>query len=191
MPGTWLAIAVDAHADFIWTPAAQLESKSHDDELWQYYLDTAVHFDHSDLRGAVVPESQAVGEQPPFGPLHVVTAVQPDADPDSIESHTRIVILDDELRVAGTRFVRAVGTALDGTHAEESRAVFGLTDEEARRLGRRFGQVAVFAWHGPRWSLLACVGDRHCHRGWRWEPGAGREATPGARGADGRTETSE
>jgi hypothetical protein len=46
--------------------------------------------------------------------------------------------------------------------------VFGVDDTAARQLGQRFGQVAVFAWHGPRWSVLACVGDRRTDSGWRW-----------------------
>ena len=51
---------------------------------------------------------------------------------------------------------------------ERSLAVFGVTVEEALALGRRFGQVAIFDWEGPGWSLLACVGDRRTDRGWRW-----------------------
>lgn len=39
----------------------------------------------------------------------------------------------------------------------------GLSNEEARQFGLRFGQVAVFAWQGPRWSLLASATDRETH----------------------------
>lgn len=66
--------------------------------------------------------------------------------------------------------VPAVGSSLDGSHSEDSRAVFGLTDGQARELGMRFGQVAVFALRGWQWSLLACVGNRESTCGWRWEP---------------------
>lgn len=109
---------------------------------------------------------EADGEDdPPLGGLHVVTAVQPNSLPTSDENLARIAVLDNELEAAGIRAIRAVGISFDGSHREESRAVFGLDDAEARCLGRRFGQVAVFAWTGPRWSLLAWVGDRRTDAG--------------------------
>lgn len=48
-----LAVEVYAYADLDWTPAADLYAKSHDDALWRFYLDTAVHFVQPDLTGAV------------------------------------------------------------------------------------------------------------------------------------------
>jgi hypothetical protein len=78
-------------------------------------------------------------------------------------------VLDRELHAAGITSIPAIGSSFDGNHSEESRAVFGLNDASARGLGRRFGQVAVFAWNGPRWSLLACASDRQTHRSWTWQ----------------------
>lgn len=113
---------------------------------------------------------------PPFGPLHVVTAIQPDPEPDNV-SRARMLVLDRHLHAAGIRSMPAVGSSITGDHSEDSRAVFGLTDQQARDLGAAFGQVAVFAWNGPRWCLLACAGDRQSHRGWQWEPAHPREST--------------
>jgi hypothetical protein len=81
-----------------------------------------------------------------------------------------MAVLDRELQAARLTSIHAIGVSFDGNHREDSRAVFGLDDAYARELGLRFGQVAIFAWRGPRWSLLACATDRQVHRAWRWEP---------------------
>nr|WP_024440934.1 DUF3293 domain-containing protein [Mycobacterium sp. UM_WGJ] len=95
--------------------------------------------------------------------------MQPNTDPISAESVARMTALDREQQAAGVASIRAIGGSFDGIHRQESRAVFGLDDDQARAVGLRFGQVAIFAWQGPRWSLLACATDRQEHRGWRWE----------------------
>ena len=142
-----------------------------DDTPWRYYEQTVVQFDAPACSGRVVPVSLGGGdESPPLGSLHVVTAVQPDGEPGSADSLARLGVLDRELTAAGIRAIPAVGSSLDGGHAEVSRAIFGLSDDQARQLGLRFGQVAVFAWSGSRWSLSACASDRQTHRGWKWIP---------------------
>lgn len=142
-----------------------------DESPWRYYLQTIVQFKAGDRSGTVVPlDDAAGGESAPLGPLHVIAAVQPGSHPASAENAARMGVLDHELRQTGIRSICAVGSGLDGRHAEESRAVLGLSDADARALGVRFGQVAIFAWNGPRWSLLACAVDRHTHRAWQWTP---------------------
>lgn len=158
------------YEDFSWTTREELARRSEGDDPWAYYEQTAVYFEGASSTGRVVPLVDGGGdERPPLGTLHVVTAIQPETEPGSSDNAARMVVLDQELSVQGIRSIRAVGASFDGEHAEESRAVFGLSDEFARQLGLRFGQVAVFAWGGPRWSLLACATDRQTHRGWRWE----------------------
>ncbi|CAM3018346.1 DUF3293 domain-containing protein [Prescottella defluvii] len=159
------------YEDFAWTPSEQLAALAESDTPWQYYLRTRVRFDPEGPSGTVWPLSdhQQGGDTPPLGRLHVITAVQPDADPDSDDSLARMALLDRSVREAGLRSIRAVGSSFDGAHSEDSRAVIGLDDAQARELGARFGQVAVFAWNGPRWSLLACATERETHRPWRWE----------------------
>ena len=152
--------------DFEWVPPAELEKLANRDFPWRYYLATEVHFEV----GAVRPAEDGDGQDPPFGPLHVVTAIQPISDPDPVENATRMDVLDRELTNLGIRAIPVVGSSFDGTHREDSRAIFGLTDDEARELGARFGQVAVFAWRGPRWSVLACAPERSAHSRWRWDP---------------------
>ena len=136
---------------------------------WEWYLATKVYIYTSELSGIVCPVESDGEDDPPLGQLHVITAVQPQSEPDSDESMARIGVLDRELKAAGICSIRAVGASFDGKHREESRAVLGLDDAQARRIGRRFGQVAVFSWTGPRWSLLATARDRETHRSWRWD----------------------
>lgn len=116
------------------------------------------------------PVEDAVHDDPPLGPLHVVNAVQPNSDASRIDNAGRMDVLDHELAARGLVTLHVVGASFDGTHREESRAVFGLADDDARALGERFGQVAVFSWRGPWWSLLACTASRCTHRRWQWCP---------------------
>jgi hypothetical protein len=74
-----------------------------------------------------------------------------------------------QLENEGLDFFRAVGSSFDGSYREESVAVFGLDDAQARQIGRRYGQVAVCAWRGPTWSLLSCTGDLQSDRPWCWQ----------------------
>ncbi|WP_149361147.1 DUF3293 domain-containing protein [Lolliginicoccus suaedae] len=164
------------HSDLAWTPADKLAELAARDDPWKYYLDTVVRFYDGPLVGTVEPLTEGPGgEHPPAGPLHVITAIQPETDPSSPKPTrgdilARMAVLDQELRAKGLHAIRAEGASRNGHHSEESRAVFGLTDQEARQLGLRFGQVAIFAWNGPRWSLLACAHDRATHQAWRWAP---------------------
>ncbi|TXI53447.1 DUF3293 domain-containing protein [Mycolicibacter arupensis] len=159
------------HSDFQWTASSTLAQCTQGDYPWQHYLQTAVEFEGDRQAGTVWPvDCGEIGcEQPPLGPLHIITAVQPDSNPTSAENLARMAVLDHELQTAGIASITAIGVSFDGTHREESRAVFGLDDGQARALGLRFGQVAIFGWRGPRWSLLACATDRQEHRRWRWE----------------------
>ncbi|MBI3224362.1 MAG: DUF3293 domain-containing protein [Mycolicibacterium cosmeticum] len=161
---------MQTYEHFEWTSAEELARLAGGETPWEYYEQTAVYFDVPGASGRVVPMSDAGGdaESLPLGPLHVVTAVQPGGDPASTDSAARLAVLDRELCAAGIRSVHSVGSSLDGEHAEESRAIFGLSDQQVRELGLRFGQVAVFAWRGPRWSLLSCATDRQTHLGWKW-----------------------
>ncbi|ORV09808.1 DUF3293 domain-containing protein [Mycobacterium celatum] len=162
---------IPAYDDFEWTTPARLTLLARNEFPWRHYLRTVVQFSGPNCSGTVLPVAPGTGEEtPPFGPLHVIAVVQPEAEPDNGENIARMAVLDRELRDVGLQALPAVGASLDGRHREDSRAVFGLDDGQARALGRRFGQVAVFAWRGTDWSLLACAADRQTHRGWLWDP---------------------
>lgn len=157
------------YEDFEWPSEERLRELAAGGKPWQYYLDTMVRIETSTITGTVRPAASAISaDRPPFEPLHVITAVQPDSDPESADNAARMVVLDDELRAQRLMFAGAVGSSFDGVHSEASRAVFGLDDAAARRLGARFGQVAVFGWCGPTWSLMACASTRRTDRPWVW-----------------------
>lgn len=162
---------VNEYEDLPWTSLAELKDLAIKDSPWNFYLETEVYFETPERAGVVRPVREAGDTDPRWGPLHVISATQPGPDPDPKETATRLAILDRELRESFTkpiRWIRAVGSSFDGAHHEESRAVFGLDDDAARALGVRFGQVAIFSWNGPWWSLLACASDRVKRRPWQW-----------------------
>lgn len=157
-----------AYDDFEWTLQEALAQHAHCDTTWNHYLATKVHVEAGDRAGTVWPADDGGEVDPPLGALHVINAIQPDTDPGSADNLARMAVLDHELKTLGLSAIPAIGASLDGSYQEQSRVVFGLTDTEARALGLRFGQVAVFAWAGPRWSLLACATERQQHRAWIW-----------------------
>ena len=156
--------------DFEWTHPAELEELARGEEVWPFYLKTAVYLDGTEQKGTIWPAEEYGEEEPPMGSLHVLAAVQPRAEPESQESRARTFVLTETLKMDGIESIRAVGSSFDGSYREESRAVFGLSDDEARELGRKFGQVAIFAWKDATWSLLASACERQSLRPWRWTP---------------------
>lgn len=161
-----------AYDDFGWTSERELRQMAAGAKPWKYYLDTVVHFASESLTGTVVPvETPPDSDTPPWGSLHVVSAVQPGTDPESLDNAARLKVLDDELFRLGLQAVPAIGAGIDSDYKEDSRAVFGLDDSSAQALGLRFGQVAVFGWRGPIWSLMACASTRRTDRSWRWIAG--------------------
>lgn len=171
---------VARYEDLSWTGRAELVAYAGGAVPWRYYLATQVRFAPPggapftvvpigpDTTGAAArPPEAAAGEQvPPVGALHVITAIQPGEEPSEPAAARRLAILEDELRAAGHVPFPATGSAFDGTHAEPGFAVAGWTDDEARRWGVRFGQVAVFGLRAGTWSLIACATDRRTDRAW-------------------------
>lgn len=159
------------YADFAWVAIPELERLADSEGLWRSYCDTEVYLESETRRGTVHPVDSDGAHQPPFGDRHIISATQPFEAPASTESERRLIVLNHELRIAGLKSIRAVGSSIHGGYSEESLAIFGLDDDRARALGCRFGQVAIFSWHGPNWSLLACATDRRTRRGWQWAEG--------------------
>ncbi len=53
-----------------------------------------------------------------------------------------------------------------GEH-DEGVAVRGLTVEQVRVFGARYGQDAVFEWTPAQWAIVGCRGGRRVAFGWR------------------------
>lgn len=92
--------------------------------------------------------------------MHVITAWNPgDVRPSRAENDATNERLRAELVERGLNPVRAVGSDPDSDHFEESWAVVGLSDDEARAIGAAFGQVAVFRLARGTQTVLACTED--------------------------------
>lgn len=135
------------------------------------------------------PAGAIVGTFPYTGPVHVITAWNPQGRTLSEqENHGRHTALLAEPALAGTAVHDCAGGDLSGEHQEPSLLIESLTTDEGLSLGRRFGQDAIFRWTETTFDLLACVGGAAVARGWTLESqdaafqktGDGRSAEPGA-----------
>ncbi|MEU9240340.1 DUF3293 domain-containing protein [Streptomyces sp. NPDC048385] len=94
--------------------------------------------------------------------IHIVTAFNPRGRHATARANLRAQHeLLHSIGLLGLPWWPAVGGDPAGTHAEISAAVVGMNDAQARALGRRFGQDAVFAWSPASWRLLACAEAAH------------------------------
>ena len=95
--------------------------------------------------GTVPADRLANGIAPLELPIFIVTAHNPDAQrlPDE-ENRSRNFELRKHLDERGISWHEAVGRAPDGSWAESSFAISGLTETDAIAIGRRFGQLAIF-----------------------------------------------
>jgi len=101
-----------------------------------------------------------------LGTLHVITAWNPgDERPErEVNDHANEALRAD-LTQRGLAPLRALGSDPNSSHAEESWAVAGFNDREARELGVKYRQVAVFRITATRQTVLGCFAE--------WEVGRG------------------
>jgi hypothetical protein len=140
---------------------------------WTLYQQAVVDIElpGGTVRVAPAPPGAAVGPfpAPHVATIHIVTAHNPGGGSasrqDNDRAHQELFGL---LRRRGLPFRPAVGGDADGRHTEDSAAIVGLSDHEARVLGQQFGQDAVFAWSATTWRLLSCSGAEEAPtRGWQ------------------------
>ena len=94
------------------------------------------------------------------GTVHVITAWNPGAArPTIAENEAANRELHRVLVERGFSPVHAVGREPDGTHCEDSWAVAGMPDDEARAIGARFGQDAIFRFAEGVQMVVACDGS--------------------------------
>ena len=125
-----------------------------DNDLPSLYLNTTVLFESNGDFLASLPISLSTQ-----GPIHVITAWNPgDERPSRVVNEDANNRLRELLSARGLHPIRAVGKDPDSHHFEESWAVVGLTDDEARRVGLQFGQVAVFRIDEQSQTVLSCDG---------------------------------
>ena len=141
------------------------------DERFAGYARAQVVFDALGGARLVVRPAARPGPYPLVAaPVHVLTAHDPGAQRlAATENRRRQQALVAELADRGLVVTRAVASAADGTHAEESAAVVGGDDAEALALARRHGQDAIFRWTPEAWAVVPCDGGPPCCLGWTLE----------------------
>ena len=93
--------------------------------------------------------------------LHVITAFNPLSERRSLEENQAANReLEGVLTRIGKTHRPAINRAPDGDWEEPGFAVEGLTREEARELGRRFGQHAIFEMQRRELRIVACFEER-------------------------------
>ena len=93
----------------------------------------------------------------PVGPIALITAYNPGVTrPGPGRNNAANQQLEELLRARGYRFSTGSGFSRDRSHSEPSYAVESLTEDDARELGREFGQAAVFYWKDGVGTLLWC-----------------------------------
>lgn len=122
------------------------------DGRWDTYAATIISGAGQQLSG---PDATAALPFP--GPVHVITAWNPDGITRSREVNARA---NDQLQVALRSLELAhtsvVGTSVDGTWSEESYLVGGLRRSDAASLGERFGQSAIFELTDEKLLVVRC-----------------------------------
>ena len=142
---------------------------------WAAYARTVVEFCRPREGDVVVrpaPPGQ-VGEWPWASPLPVsiLTAWDPGEErPGDEENRVRQAALEADLGLlTGARWA-TVGIDPKSGHREEGVAVRGVAEGEARALGGRYGQDAIFVWTPHSWVVMACRGERRLALGWSVGP---------------------
>lgn len=134
----------------------ELERLSLSDSLWAAYAATVMEIAVPSGVLRIVPSDTGTGDSSPLPQLHVITACNPASAGPRGGDAAAMDALRGEL--TGHQTFEACGQDPRSPHREDSIAVIGLSDDDVRVLGRRYGQVAVFGLSGPVWSLIACSG---------------------------------
>jgi hypothetical protein len=142
------------------------------DDRWDSYADTVVEIvrggegDMLTVRPA--PPGQ-IGDWPwpDDEPVVVLTAWDPGAErPGTKVNRRRQQELDSLLRPMARELCHAVGEDPGSGHREEGVAVLGVAVNEARAVGARFGQEAIFVWTRDQWAIVSCASERRQALGW-------------------------
>ena len=143
------------------------------DERFQAYSSSHIRVEHPTWGALwVAPDAsgRVEGEFPEDATVtvHVVTSHNPGHRLDDDENARRHERLAAWLQGRpDLRVWPATGGDELWKHTEASFAIIGLSDAEARALGREFEQEAVFAWRAECLEVLACDTDDSASSGWR------------------------
>jgi hypothetical protein len=100
-------------------------------------------------------------------PVVVVTAWNPDSallGPEENAARHRALVA--ELAGSGVQWWPATGRDLGDGHAEQGAAMVGVSEADGVRIGRTYGQAAVYVWTPAAWEVVSCTDDRRHVSGW-------------------------
>jgi hypothetical protein len=99
--------------------------------------------------------------------VYVITADNPAGkvvpDDTNASARQRLTVRLHEL---GATYLVAAGGNADWTHVEPSFAVMGMTKDDARTLGREFGQEAIFGLSPTALTVISCDSAKEDVTGW-------------------------
>lgn len=145
---------------------------------WQRYLETIIAIEASPGRWTDINGPNAADRLPLPEPIYVITASDPGGQHAGREANDDAnADLAGELWATGATLARAVGRSPDGSHSEDSVAASPLSRQEAKELGRRYGQDAIYEVTAEAVLLLSCDTDRVGTIARRPEATAGDEPT--------------
>jgi hypothetical protein len=125
----------------------------HRTDLWDDYAATVI----ATSEGQVLAGPDALGRVPWEGPVHVITAWNPNSrtrlQEENDEANRRLA---DHLDAHGIRREGVVGRSADGKWSEDSFLVHGLGRADATRLGEEFGQAAIFELTADEMLVARC-----------------------------------
>jgi Protein of unknown function (DUF3293) len=146
------------------------DMQSVDPGLWSNYAQTKLELDLPGGRLIVTPAAPGtcMGQHPTGRALYVITACNPMSEPlPAGINASRNLDLAADLDRARAQFWPAVGYDADGEWPPEAGFVIdGLAETDARDLGRRYEQFALFRWSPTALSVIACYEDRRHDAGW-------------------------
>ncbi|HTU72570.1 MAG TPA: DUF3293 domain-containing protein [Trebonia sp.] len=138
---------------------------------WGAYVDAVLRITPPSgalwLRPAPLTVTSGDYPDPDGRTIFVITAHNPGGrtvpDSDNDLAQARLVA---QLQERGLTWWPAAGGDEPWTHVEESAAVIGLTEAEARALGAQFGQEAIFVLTPRERQVVACADSRVTATGW-------------------------
>jgi hypothetical protein len=143
---------------------------------WDAYVSAELRIETPDgpVHVYPAPALQTTGQypDPERWPIAVITAYNPagaDADPEGNVAAQHALVAEVDRR--GLTWWPAAGADPSWTHAEESVAIPGLSQPDARELGAKFGQEAIFMLSPTGLRVIDCATGRMSMTGWHIEPG--------------------
>jgi hypothetical protein len=96
-----------------------------------------------------------------IGDWAYVTAYNPESQPLAEEENVkRQQALVEAVRARGLPFLFGKGIAEDGTWVEPSILILGIESDDARALGRQFGQLAIIVGQAGQPARLVACGEQ-------------------------------